>query len=290
MIWIIIGIISTALDSFSNVIWKKALNYSTLSWSLFQLYWQYFGLLTVIILLLISPFEISILNNYLDLLFIILIVIIATFNVIFQINILKKVKLSHLLPYQNLDKIFVVIIGYFLFLWTESSTSIITLLITILTMLFVIVFTIDFKKLVFPELFWSYLLHKVIKAFCVVAWWYLLIKYTSITYVIIYSLIQFFAYNVICIIKKEKFKDLILQSKSFHVSRSLSSITGRVWWVIWLYLIETSWLIIATLLWFFAIVVNIISMKYILDDIPSKKQVILAFIVTTMIWLWIYFN
>ena len=163
-------------------------------------------------------------------------------------------------------------------------------MITILTMILVIFFTIDLKKLVFPKLFWSYVLHKLIKSFCIVAWWYLLIKYTSVTYVVIYTLIQFVLYNLISIIKKDNFKDLITQTKAFHITRSIWSITGRFWWVIWLYIIETSWLIVATLLWFFAVVVNIISMKYVLNDIPSKKQILLAFIVIGMIWLWIYFK
>lgn len=290
MFSIFIWIFSTALDSYSNVIWKKALNYSTLSWPLFQIFGQYFWLLTVLILLLISPFEVNILNNYLDIFFISTIVLVSTFNVIFQINILKEVKLSDLLPYENLDKIFVVILSYFLFLWTDQATSLTTLVITILTMLLVIIFTIDLKKLTFPKLFWSYVLHKLIKSLSIVAGGYLLIKYTSVTYVIIYTLIQFWFYNIISFVKKDNFRDLFKQNKTFYINRSISSATGRAWWVIWLYLIQTSWLIVATLLWFFAVVVNIISMKYVLNDIPSKKQVLLAFIVIGMIWLWIYFK
>lgn len=290
MFSIFIWIFSTALDSYSNVIWKKALNYSKLSLPLFQIFGQYFWLLTVWILLLISPFEVNILNNYLDIFFISAIVLVSTFNVIFQINILKEVKLSHLLPYENLDKIFVVILSYFLFIWTDKATSLTTLVITILTMLLVIIFTIDLKKIIFPKLFWSYVFHKLLKSLTIVAGGYLLIKYTSITYVIIYTLIQFLFYNVISFVKKDNFIDLFKQNKIFYINRSISSATWRAWWVIWLYLIETSWLIIATLLWFFAVVVNIISMKYVLNDIPTKKQIFLAFMVIAMIWLWINFK
>ncbi len=92
------------------------------------------------------------------------------------------------------------------------------------------------------------------------------------------------------LIKRESFKDVFRQSKIFYTNRIQAKV---VWWtgyMLWLYIIESAGVIVATLLWFFTIVFSVVTMRLILDDVPSKKQVILSFFVILMIGIWYYFK
>ncbi|MEA3387065.1 MAG: hypothetical protein U9Q66_01410 [Patescibacteria group bacterium] len=39
-----------------------------------------------------------------------IVVLLATFNILFHLSIMKQVKISELLPYDNMDKLFIVVI------------------------------------------------------------------------------------------------------------------------------------------------------------------------------------
>jgi hypothetical protein len=62
-------------------------------------------------------------------------------------KIFKLEKITHLLPYENLSKIFTIIFSFYLF----SDVSTITFFITILTIFVIILFSIDLKNLTFSK-------------------------------------------------------------------------------------------------------------------------------------------
>jgi hypothetical protein len=68
-------------------------------------------------------------------------------SVTIEQKIYKVEKISTLMPFENLQKVFVVIISYFLF----SDTSLTTLLITLLSIIVIILFKIDFKNFKLPK-------------------------------------------------------------------------------------------------------------------------------------------
>jgi hypothetical protein len=104
------------------------------------------------------------------------------------------------------------------------------------------------------------------------------------------SIIIFSLYLILAILFKESFKSLLVQNKTFYKSRGLSLILWWTWFLIWLYIIESFWVLIATLISFIWIITSILSLKYILKDTPKIKDIILAIIVTIMIWIWYYFK
>jgi hypothetical protein len=116
------------------------------------------------------------------------------------------------------------------------------------------------------------------------------LKYSSITLVTISWVLELILFTSILIILKESFSIILKQSKIFYVNRLIATILWRSAFILWLYIIQSSWVIVATLLWFFWIVFSILSMKFILKDNPTKKQIILAFIVIFLIWIWYYFK
>lgn len=290
MTTILLWLLTTFLDAFWIWFRKKSLDEWKLSTIMFKFFAHIFWFFMIIWLIYFIWIDTELYENTNDMILIFIVVLLATFNILFHLSIMKQVKISELLPYDNMDKLFIVVIWFFLFYWTDKWSSAITLLITILTIIVIILFTVDIKNIKIPKIIWKFIIHKIIKAFQILAIWYILIKYSSITYVVNNWFIELSIMTVMAIVLKDNFKTLVTQTKSFYINRLIATIMWRSAFIIGLYIIQTSWVIIATLLWFFWIAFNIISMKLILKDNPNKKQITLAFIVIFLIWIWYYFK
>jgi len=290
MFAIILWVISAAFDSISLSFRKKSIDTWNLSKTMFKYFAFIFWLIIIIFLNYSFWLEFSILKDYKYLLICLLIIIVGVLNTFLQLYIFKKIKLSETLPYNDLDKIFIIIIGSILYYWTDKETSIITLVTALLTIILIIALSIDFKKIKIPKSIWLFVFFKLIKAWIIISIWMVLLKYTNFTFMAVNWIFELIIFTLIAIITKDSFKSMITQSKVFYVSRFTWSILWRLAYIIWLYIIETSWLIVATLLWFLGLVFNIISMKFILRDNPEKKQIFLAFMVLILIWIWYYFK
>lgn len=285
---VIFWLISAMLSSVWNSYRKKALNSSSLNKSLYILLWPFCGIFVVWTIIYLSDINTSI---YTDLAIIWMIILIVLINIIanfVEMWVLKKTKLSEILPYTNLDKLFIVLIWFFLFYWTKNSTSYATLWITVVTIIVIAIFSIDFKNFKVPKSILKYSLVMLLRAISIITIWYIFIKYTTIEYLSVNIVISFWLYLLIAFIWKASFKNLVHQSKDFYIFRWLSLILARIWFIISLYIVKEAWLLIATLISFMSLVFNIIAMKIILKDSPQKKQILLAVIVTILIWIWFY--
>ncbi len=277
------------LDSIAGTYYKISLDLSRLSNNLFKVFailWN----LVILVWVLIFQWS-TLFHNWTLLLFLPFIIsIIRFFNEQLYLEILKKEKLSVLLPYNNLDKICTVIFWFFLYAGTDKEISFITFFITLMTILVIITFSIDLKKMQFPKSFWLISLYNLIKSILYLSIAYVLISISSSEYFIIKWFWELSAIILISLILRENIKNLLQQSKRFYITRAIPSL---VWWLTYilsLYIIETSWIIIATLLGFLWIAFNILAMKIIAKDCPTKKQIILAFIVIILIGTWYYFK
>ena len=290
MFAIVLWVISAAFDSTSLSFRKKAID----TWNLSKTMFKYFAFIFwfIIILFLNYSFwlQFSILEDYDYLLICLFIVIVWIINTFLQLHIFKTVKLSETLPYNNLDKLFIILIWTILYYWTEQQPSLITIWTALLTILLILALSIDFNKFKIPKSIWLFTLFKLIKAIIIVLIWIVLLKYTNFTFIAVNWLYELIIFTLIAIISKDTFKSMLIQTKVFYISRFSAAVLWRSAYIIWLYIIQTSWLIVATLLWFLGIVFNIISMKFILKDTPEKKQILLAIMVLILIWIWYYFK
>jgi hypothetical protein len=139
-------IITTILTSLDDILWKKSLNLNRMSSFNFSIIGYSWDFITTFIIIIFWYLNFSILNIYL-ILTIFGLVILTIFSMILDKKIYEKEKISNLIPYENLDKIFVIIISFFLF----SNVWLLSLIITLITILLIITFSIDFKKLSFPK-------------------------------------------------------------------------------------------------------------------------------------------
>lgn len=287
---ILLWILTSILDAISLWSRKKSINESTLSKTLFK--WLAFPFAFIFILWIVYFIwvESMILTDYIYLFALFWVIIIWIVNTYLQLHILKQVKLSDVMPYSDLDKIFIIVFWFFLYYWTDKWVSIYTLLISLATIIIVLLFTIDIKKIKIPKIIWLYILHKAIRATKILLLSYILLKYSSITIISVNWFIELILYSIIALLLKDPIINLFRQSKVFYINRWLATILWRVATVIGLYIIQSAWVIIATLIWFFWVVFNIFSMKFILNDNPTKKQILLAFLVIGLIGLWYYFK
>lgn len=284
--------IGVVLESIWWVSQKKALSASNnLSKTLFKLFAHIIWILLFILLMIFFPFNYEILSDKSILFYIFLISFFTIVSQNFEIQVIKKEKLSTLMPYENIDKIFVVIFGFFLFQWnSDNVVSWTTMLIVCFTFFIVLLFSVNFKTLKFPISVLYYIVTKIIKGILILASGYILMTYVSTTFWLIQIVFTIIISIIISYLLRDSFKSLILQSKEFYKHRFFAVITWQIAFVLWLFIIESAWVIIASLLWFLAVISKTLSIKFLLQENPTNKQIILSLLVVLLIWFWLYFK
>lgn len=287
---IIFWIISSLLDSISESYRKKAIDSARLPDWLIALFWPLIWLMVVYMLVLFFWINYNIFfdKNIIILLFIC--AIIDWFWSILEVKVVKNTKISKIMPYTSLDKLFVILLWFLFFYWNPGYTSFLTLIISIFTIFIIMLFSMDFKNLSIEREVKLYILLKFLYACSTLILWKILFEYSTLD---IFAIIIFFyiSFHIITnLIFKKDFTLIFKQSKKFYKYRFTTAIFWRLSFIIWIYIIESSWVLIASLLSFITIVFSILSMKFILWDPPTPKQIFLSILVITMIWIWYYFK
>lgn len=275
------AIISTILTSFSDIYWKKSLNY----W----VWWKAHDILSylvawiIILYFFITWVDLSNLDFWV-LFLICLILFIEIFTTGIAQKIYKEEKMSVIMPYTNVSKILTIIFSFFIF----SDVSIISLIITLLAISIVIIFSIDFKTLKFPKNISKILFIEFWVAITTLLGWWLVINYWEIIYFILAWIIGFIILLILSLFLWE-FKTLKWLPKEFWVNRFI----WALWWLSWflsLVVIKNLWLSISILLSFLWIWITLLLSFIILKDKPTKKDLFLTILVTLLVWLWFYFK
>lgn len=286
LLWILTSFLSSTWDSFRKI----TLEESRMSTSMFSFFASLLWWIIILGIFLYFGMDFSIFNDSLYLLIIFVIVLVWFLNQYLLQHVYKNEKLSILLPFDSLDKIFIVVFWFIIFYWTDQWTSITTLLITLLTICIIIFSSIDIKNISLPKTVIIFIVHKIIRAAKILWAWFFLLKYSSIDYVILDWVFYIIFAFIAVIALKRPFKNMLNQSRKFYNNRIISIILWRSGYILGIYIIQDSGVIIATLLWFFYIAFSVFSMKFIAKDTPSKKQIILAFVVIALVWIWYYFK
>jgi len=287
---IILWIITSIMWSLWWAYRKKSSENSNLPNPLFVLIWPLIGIIFIYSLVFILWINYEIFSNYKIVWLLISAWIIDWLWAILEAWIYKKVKISKILPYTSFDKLFIIVIWFILFYWNIWYTSIPTLIIAIFTFTTIVLFSIDIKNFKIEKVIVNYILVKLLYAIATLIMWSVLLKYATMDVFAVVILVYLSFHTLLNIVLKNDFKQIIKQTKVFYKYRLISSTVWRWSFILWMFIIETSWVLIASLLSFITIVFSILSMKFILNDTPTKKQIILAFTVIILIWIWYYFK
>jgi len=198
---IILSILSVILMSFCNSNYKKAVSLSkNLSTSWFKLFADIWWIFVIWILVYIVWFEKEIFTDKLFLLWIFWILVLNILRTFSNMYVLKNTKMSELFPYDNFDKLIIIILWFFIFSWTSNETSLTTVIISILTIFVIIWFSIDFKKIKISKYILIHLANRSVSWLWILLTGYILLKYTSLTYLSISLIFETIIYFLLIII------------------------------------------------------------------------------------------
>jgi len=229
---IFLWVIQVIFESLCSSNWEKALNSSNIPKSIFKTFSHFIWFFMVLIFIYIFWIDMNIFSNHLDILIIFWLVVLWTFSWMFDMEAYKHIKLSEWLPYANFDKILVIIIWFIYYYWTVNETSIITLTTSIIAIFIILFFTIDVRKISLPNKIWTLLLAKVFNALKVLWVWYILIKYSSITFLSFNLMIEMIIFIFISIVLWNSFKLMLTQSKPFYINRFTWTALGWLSYII----------------------------------------------------------
>lgn len=275
------AIFGTFLKAFADVYWKKSLTYklrplahNLASYPIWLILLGYF---------IFIWFD----TQKLDILFIFMVASIISINILRQPirqQIYREEKISLIVPYTNLNKIFVLITSFFLF----QDVSYVTFYIIIFTIIIIAFSSIDFKNKKLPrnleKIIWDEIL---ITIEILIAWW-MVITYGSILYFCSYVLIGFIVYLVVNTFTGQ-ISDIKTAPIWYWKIRPIWAL-GWVAWFLSLLVIKNLWLSLSILLWFLWIWMTLLISYSVLWDVPSKKNIRLTVIVSLLIWAWYYFK
>jgi len=287
---IILWIITSIMWSLWWAFRKKSSEHSTLPNWLFVLIWPMIGIVFIYSLVFILWINTEIFLNPYIVFLLIIAWIVDWLWAILEAWIYKKVKISKILPYASFDKLFVIVIWFILFYWNEWYTSFTTLIVALFTVFVIILFSIDFKNFKLEKVIIRYILVKLLYAIATLTMWSVLLSYTTMDVFAVIILVYLTFHVTLNLFLKKDFKQITKQSKNFYKYRLISSTVWRASFILWMFIIETSGVLVASLLSFITIVFSILSMKFILNDTPTKKQILLAFTVIILIGIWYYFK
>ena len=277
-------ILSTIINSVSTIFWKKALWMSNVSKYLFAILWNSPWIIIFLLFLYFWYFNLNIFLDFKIVLVLFFWLSLSIFWWFIQQKLYTINRISDLAPYDNLDKLFIIIIWFFIY-W---NTSIFSLFIAILTVLLISLFTLNFKKLRFPKSFWLIVLSKFLNSIKILIIGYILLKYTFQTVTALEAIISFLIY--LSLLKISDYKAIKTLKKDFLFNRYLGSILSWIAYLISLFLISDLWLTISTLLWFLWLGFTLILSYFFLWDKPDKKNIILALIVFILVSIGYYFK
>ena len=282
VIW---GLMQAFLNWLVNVFWKKSVDYSNVSKWLFTLYAKLVGFVFVGFFAVKWMINYNILSDWKALLFMVVVISFLIWSAFIKQGLLKYNKVSTLLPFDNLSLLFTIFAGYLLF----HDSSIRSFLIAIWAVIIVILFNIDWKNFVLPKKIWLLFFQQFILAVSTILIAYVLKNYNNASVALLDTLLSV-VLLIIFTIKISELKQVHKQSKEFYKFRFWAGFAWRTAYMINLFLISEIGIVLSTLLTFLTIGITLILWYFYLDDKPSKKDIILAILITILVWLGMYFK
>lgn len=287
----ILALLQTIMISLAWVFRKRSLNMSNLPSYLFALFWNITWIVLAFILIFIWWFDLAIFYNWLFLLLLLVAVFVYIFKTPAFQNLYKSEKMSVLMPYDNLSQILVVIVWFFFISTSKTHISVESLLITITAILVIALFKIDFKNQRMPNNIKLIIVSQWLQSIQIlnVAYIFTIPWVDEKIYYILYVALITLLYVIFMLYKRDliKLKWLSLQ---FHINRHLAGVLWFTWWLIWLYFVKSFGIVITVLLSYLGLIFTLLFSYFMLGDKPSKKDVILCIVVTSLIWLWFVFR
>ncbi|MCF7834974.1 hypothetical protein K9M48_02870 [Candidatus Gracilibacteria bacterium] len=279
------AVLGNLLGSLSTVLRKKTLLISRLPKIFFRFLGEVNGIIIAFVIILIAGFNRRILTDRKIIVGIVIILIVAIRYDYIQQSLYKKEKISSLLPYENLNSVFTIIVGFFIF----KDSSLISVGISMLVILITIGSSINIKKFERPKNLKSILLVQVLVTIECILTGYFLKDMGDQDYFILYELIIVAILIVPVLIKGyiSKIKGTKIKFRGYETGQATLT---NISFLLYLFLVSEFGVVISTLLSFLANGVTMLFGYIILKEKPGKKDIILTIITTLLVGIGFYFK
>lgn len=276
-----LALLSTCIFAIADIFFKKSFQYKVWVWG-----HEASGLLlplslSIYLILSYEPFRVFSLSI---LWFYCILLISDIIQKPLRAKIFTEEKLSVIIPYTNLSRIFAIILSFFIY----QDVSFISLWVSILAVLTIILFSIDFKKLSTPRNLWKIFLVEILRTFGILFGGWMIISYTPEQYFAAMVLLHILSMPILIIISWQ-YQDIIWAPKEYWKNRTLASLWW-FWWFLSLMVISDLWISLSILLWFAWIAMTLAASYIFLWDRPDKKNIFLTIIITLLVGIWYYFK
>lgn len=279
------AVFGNILQSFSTVFWKKTLLVSHLPKLFFRFFWEINGLVIALIVIAFSWFDWLIFLNVWVIGGIVLTLTLDLWYDYIQQWIYREEKIATMMPYENLNAVFVIVVWYLIF----RDASVIAVGISILVIIITILFSIDFKKFEFPKNMKKILLVQLLITAETLLTWYFLKDLADMDYFIIYQIVIVVMLLFPLFINK-LFGAVKHMNKKFLWFWSLSATTNNVSFLLYLLLVSQFGIVVSTLLSFLGDWITILFWFLFLKEKPSKKDILIIVITTLLVGVGFYFK
>ena len=286
---ILLSILTTILDSLTTVFWKKTIPLvSHISVYVDRILTYAVGNLplgTLLILLGFGSFSSVIVPSVgLPL---IAFSIIGMFTVPLSQKIYHEEKMSVILPYNQVSTIIATIITFFLF----GNVSAITFGITIVAIGVVVAFSFDFRTLAVPRRLGLILLNQIITGTNIVLAGYLLSRIDSLSLFIYENYVWGIQLVIIVAIGGMLSREVVRSiPRSYYGYRLVSVVTGATHEILGYVIIMEAGVIVGTLLSFLGIGVSLLAAYILLREVPSRRDILQAVVLSVIVGVGMYFR
>ena len=297
MIWIILWIFQSFMNAFWMVLSKKVVENKAVwnNWQTFISRTNHAIFIIVILWISYSFFDIKSLKfdlpeNILNIKNIFLFTIATVwiyFTYFLRRNAYANEKVSVLQPFAMLFQVFPIILG-FIFIATERS-NLVTFLVAIIASFIVIIPNIDFKNFKMNKYSTMVLLSSTIKSGQIFIVLYFLTIISPISFYFIESLLMIIISSFFILIKWE-FSEIKQITKKYAKLLFSANLIAVISVLLVLTMYSTLWVVTTSLLSLLYLVFVYMFWYIILKEIPTKKDVVIAVLVSICIVVWMLFK
>jgi len=279
------AVFGNILQSFGTVFWKKSLLVSHLPKLFFRFFGEINGLFIAIIVMWFSWFDWAVFLNMRIVGGIVLTLILDLWYDYIQQWLYREEKISTLMPYENLNCVFVIVIWYLIF----KDASLIAVGMSILVIIITILFSIDFKKFEFPKNIKKILFVQILITLETLLTWYFLKDLADKDYFIVYQIVIVIMLLFPLVINK-LFGAVKKMNKSFLWYGSISATTNNVSFLLYLFLVSEFGVVVSILLSFLGDGITILFWFLFLKEKPTRNEILLIVLTTLLVGVGFYFK
>lgn len=202
-----------------------------------------------------------------------------------HVYVLRKERMSRILPYGNFIPVIIIIASFFIF----KDISNISFAIAVLASIIIIFSSFDLKNMKISKTILIYIICRLFPAIWQIILWIIILEKSALSFFIVYVVLSVILSWVLYHLWADKQEDPKMTTKEklkYHFWLML-------WWISWLIsliVVEDLWLSIATLISFLWLVLAFIMSYIFFKDAPARKDVLVATSVLILVWLWFYFK